>query len=137
MWSLESTHCVQGDMEVKPREIKKYARRAICVSKIAYAVRHILITSLGIGFSVFAQNNAGHFPVGTESETRSENVKFNGAFIHGLSVDVTQYYQENPVPVGEYAVSVSVNGENRGSVKWCSRRLKGELVPNPVLINKN
>lgn len=131
MWGLESTNCVQGDMEVKPREIKKYARRAICVSKIAYAVRHILITSLGIGFSVFAQNNAGNFPVGTESETHSENVKFNGAFIHGLSVDVTKYYQENPVPVGEYAVSVSVNGENRGQRKVVFTSVEGRISAQP------
>ncbi|MEE4411149.1 MULTISPECIES: fimbria/pilus outer membrane usher protein [unclassified Serratia (in: enterobacteria)] len=118
-------------MDVQPKEIKKYARQAICVSKITYAIRHILITSLGISFSVFAQSNSGNVPGRIEHDARSEDVKFNGAFIHGLSVDVSQYYQGNPSPAGEYAVSVAVNGESRGQRKVVFMPVEGRIGAQP------
>ncbi|MGQ8775467.1 fimbria/pilus outer membrane usher protein [Serratia sp. NA_112.1] len=118
-------------MDVQPKEIKKYARQAMCVSKLTHAIRRVLITSLGISFSVFAQGNSANVPEILENNTQPENVKFNGAFIHGLSVDISQYYQGNPSLAGEYTVSVAVNGENRGQRKVVFRQVEGQIGAQP------
>ena len=45
---------------------------------------------------------------------RASPVLFNSAFIHGSTVDVKRFSAGNPVPPGEAAVRVRVNGKIRG-----------------------
>ncbi|MGK4624553.1 hypothetical protein, partial [Raoultella ornithinolytica] len=72
-----------------PKEIKKHARRAIRESKIAAAIRHILIASFGASVSVLAQASTGDLATSGKNDV----VKFNSSFIHGLSVDVSRFYE--------------------------------------------
>lgn len=99
-------------MDVKPKIINPYARPPLRESKIAQAVRRILMASLGASFSLLAQAS-GDTPLRGEAE----DVKFNGAFVHGQSVDVSRFAQGNPVPAGDYVIQVAVNGESRGQHK--------------------
>lgn len=81
---------------MKPKEIKKHARRAIRESKMAAVIRHILIASLGASVSVLAHTGTGE----RATSDKNDVVKFNSAFIHGLSVDVSRFYEGNPAPAG-------------------------------------
>ncbi len=114
-----------------PKESKKYAQRVIRVSRITIAIRHILMASLGVGFSMFAYGSTDALPDRTDANTRAENVKFNSAFIHGLSVDVSRFYEGNPTPAGEYVVQVSVNGEARGQHKIVFSPVDGGISAQP------
>lgn len=116
---------------MKPKESKKYAQRVIRESKIAYAIRHILMASLGVSFSMFAYGSADALPAKTDPNARAENVKFNSAFIHGQSVDVSRFYEGNPAPVGEYVVQVFVNGESRGQHKVLFRTVGSSTSAQP------
>lgn len=110
-----------------PKEIKKHARRAIRESKIAAAIRHILIASFGASVSVLAQASTGDLATSGKNDV----VKFNSSFIHGLSVDVSRFYEGNPAPAGEYAVQVAVNGLSRGQRKVLFKPVKGNVSAQP------
>ncbi|MTD38238.1 fimbria/pilus outer membrane usher protein [Erwinia sp. CPCC 100877] len=117
---------------MKSKEIKKHAQRVVRESKIALAVRHILIASLGVSFSVLAHSNVGDRALPTVGQSdQPENVKFNSAFIHGQSVDVSRYLQGNPAPAGEYTVQVFINGENRGKHKVTFNTVAGNVSARP------
>lgn len=113
------------------KESKKYARRVTRESKVAFAVRHILMASLGASFSVLAQGNTASLPTRNEQSSRPESVKFNSAFIHGQSVDVSRYFEGNPAPAGEYSVQVAVNGEGRGQYKVLFKDVNGSVGAVP------
>lgn len=112
---------------MKPKEIKKHARRAMRESKIAAAIRHILIASLGASVSVLAHASTGDLATSGKNDV----VKFNSSFIHGLSVDVSRFYEGNPAPAGEYAVQVAVNGQSRGQRKVLFKPVKGNASAQP------
>ena len=41
-------------------------------------------------------------------------VRFNSAFVHGLTIDVGSFSSGNPVPPGKTSVNIIVNGQTRG-----------------------
>lgn len=115
--------CCSGSRGVKAKKSIKNARRVIRKSTMAYAIRQILLASVGATCSLFAYASADALPVG--------NVKFNSAFIHGESVDVSRFYTGNPNPVGEYVVRVSVNGDSRGQHEVSFRRVNEGISAQP------
>jgi P pilus assembly protein, porin PapC len=112
---------------VKPKEIKKHARRAIRESKMAAVIRHILIASLGASVSVLAHTGTGE----RATSDKNDVVKFNSAFIHGLSVDVSRFYEGNPAPAGEHTVQVAVNGLSRGQRKVLFKPVNDNVSAQP------
>lgn len=112
---------------MKLKQIRKYTRSVIRESKIAVAIRHILIASLSASVSMFAHASAGD---GTASGI-NESVKFNSSFIHGISVDVSRYYEGNPAPAGEYVVQVAVNGQSRGQRQVLFKPVAGSVSAQP------
>lgn len=121
---------------MKPKEIKKYARRVIRETKLAFAVRHILMASLGAGFSLFAYGSTDASPAVVDHGAKTESVKFNGAFMHGQSIDVSRFFQGNPAPAGEFMVQVFVNGESRGQHKVLFKAVEGSVSAQPCF-NQN
>ncbi|VEC00446.1 Heat shock protein E [Cedecea lapagei] len=118
---------------MKLKESKKYVRQVTRESKIAFAVRHILMASLGASFSVLAQGNSPIPAVRNEEGSRPESVKFNSAFIHGQSIDVSRYAEGNPAPAGEYKIQVAVNGVARGQYKVLFKAVEGSSGAVPCL----
>lgn len=116
---------------MKPIKFKHHQSRLIYESRLAYAVRLIIISSLVASFSIPAQEGVAHFPARNEQGSSPENVKFNSAFMHGISVDVSQYFQGNPNPAGEFAISISLNGKNRGQHNVLFAPVKGAIGAQP------
>jgi len=114
---------------MKPKQ-NKQERRIILESKIAFAVRQVLMISLGVSFSLFAYG-ADTLPTNTLPLNRARDVKFNSDFIHGMNVDISRFYKENPAPVGEYLVEVSVNGERRGTHRVVFEAVPGSSSAQP------
>ncbi|MCT4703375.1 fimbrial biogenesis outer membrane usher protein [Enterobacteriaceae bacterium H20N1] len=121
---------------MKPKEIKKYVRSVQRGSQLAFAVRHILVASLGASFSVLAQGNSEFLIPAAKQASHPETVKFNSEFIHGLSVDVSQYFQGNPSPAGKFVIQVFVNGENRGRHEVLFTPVEGSVSAQPCFIRE-
>ncbi|CNH99296.1 fimbria/pilus outer membrane usher protein [Yersinia pekkanenii] len=58
-------------------------------------------------------------------------VEFNPGFIHGLSVDVSRFMNENPVSPGTYDVMVIVNGKMSGKHTIRFKSVDGESTAEP------
>ncbi|CNK81429.1 fimbria/pilus outer membrane usher protein [Yersinia aldovae] len=67
----------------------------------------------------------------TNNNTVATAVEFNPAFIHGLSVDVSRYMEENPVAPGTYDVMVIVNGKMVGKHNIRFEVYSGESTAKP------
>lgn len=50
----------------------------------------------------------------TDETGETSVVKFNSAFVHGLTIDVGRFSEGNPVPAGKTSVNITVNGQTRG-----------------------
>lgn len=122
---------------MKPREKMKYARRVIFESKISYAVRYVLMLSLGTGFSLFAYGSPDDLSVSAEAGEQAKNLKFNSAFIHGINVDISRFDKGNPAPAGEFVVQVSVNGQRRGMHKVVFKAKSGSENAYPCFTRKD
>ncbi|WP_435946894.1 fimbria/pilus outer membrane usher protein [Dryocola sp. BD586] len=116
---------------MKIKQTKKYARNVQRESQLAFAIRHILVASLGASFSVLAQESGRLLVPEAEQASRPETVRFNSEFIHGLSIDVSQYFQGNPTPAGSFVVQVFVNGENRGRHEVLFTPVAGSVSAQP------
>lgn len=66
---------------MKPKTNRKYVRRIIFESKIAFAVRHALIISLGAGLPLFAISSVLTLPSAALASEIGKSVKFNSDFI--------------------------------------------------------
>ncbi|MGF9657386.1 fimbria/pilus outer membrane usher protein [Pantoea agglomerans] len=116
---------------MKPKTNRKYVRRIIFESKIAFAVRHALIISLGAGLPLFAISSVLTLPSAALASEIGKSVKFNSDFIHGAGVDISRFYQGNPAPVGEYVIQVSINGKRRGMHKVVFNSVEGSTGAQP------
>lgn len=118
-------------MDVKPQEINRDTRPPLRESRIAAAVRHIFMVSLGASFSVLAQGSGEIAAATGEASPRAENIKFNGSFVHGQSIDVSRFAEGNPAPEGVYAIPVAVNGAKRGQHKITFKSFNGRASAEP------
>ncbi|MDK9361824.1 fimbria/pilus outer membrane usher protein [Lelliottia wanjuensis] len=60
-----------------------------------------------------------------------EQMDFNPGFIHGASIDVSQFREGNPVTAGIYPLNVLVNGEQRGRFNVHFLAVQGKANAEP------
>ncbi|MDU5783155.1 MAG: fimbria/pilus outer membrane usher protein [Pantoea sp.] len=101
-----------------------HVRQTMRVNKIT--VRNVFKFILGMAVSMSACANYDDFSSVATDKSAQKKLKFNSAFIHGLSIDVSRFSEGNPTPSGEYAVLVVVNGIDHGRHVIRFRASKGE-----------
>ena len=116
---------------MKPSELYRCRHFINRETLLSHAIRHILIASVGAGFPVLALSSGIRPEPVAEPASPPETVRFNSAFIHGASVDVSHYQQGNPNPAGEFVVQVLVNGLNRGQHKVLFVPVKNSVSAQP------
>lgn len=116
---------------MKSKGNKHNVRLVILESRIAFFIRHILMISLGVSYSLPVCAVTEPVSDSTGSHSPVKVIKFNKAFMHGPSIDISRFAQGNPAPAGEYKVQVAVNEQRRGKFDVVFKTVEGRTGAQP------